>query len=196
MTQPRGELPGSDPQEPSSIPSGLDVLTLTWMPVLRRYSLSLVGDPHDAEDIVQETFLEAQRSIGRFESGGDFGAWLRGIARNVAARRRRELSRRARVTVSLEPRVLERIDRLYREEEIADEGPLEVLRRCLEKLSPYDRNLLWARYEGGMRVDALAARAGRTVSWAKTRLMRARWWLQDCVLRGLKRPADAGGTSA
>lgn len=157
----------------------------TWMVPLRRYCLALTGERDAADDAVQETFLEAQRAFRRFEPGGDFGAWLRGIARNVAARQRERSARTRRLTVSLDPRVVSELEALARAEEMSDSGPVEALKRCLEKLEPGDRDLVQARYEAGADVKGLAERAGRTLSWAKTRLMRLRWALAECVRRGL-----------
>jgi len=173
-------------------PSGLEILAITWMPMLRRYCAAITGHPQDAEDVAQETLLEAQRAFHRFERGADFGAWLRGIARNVLARHRRRLARQARVAVGLEPAVLDSLESLYHGEEAADEAPVDVLQRCIEKLPDVDRGLVAARYERGLSVEAVSEETGRTVSWVKTRLMRARWWLQSCVQRGLDREAGAG----
>lgn len=169
------------------MPSGLEVLMTTWMTSLRRYCLALTGDADAADDVVQETFVEAQRAFGRFEPGGDFGAWLRGIARHVAARRREKYARTRRLTVSLDPQVINELEALAQAEEVSESGPVEVLKRCLDKLGPDDRDLVRARYEADSDVKSLAERAGRTLSWAKTRLMRLRWALAECVRRGMAR---------
>jgi RNA polymerase sigma-70 factor (ECF subfamily) len=176
----------------SPFPSGLEVLAITWTPMLRRYCAAITGHPQDAEDVAQETLLEAQRAFHRFERGTDFGAWLRGIARNVLARHRRRLARQARVAVALEPAVLDALESLQRAEDSADEAPVEILQRCIEKLPAVDRDLVAARYERGLSVEAVSQETGRTISWVKTRLMRARGWLQMCIQRGLSRDAGAG----
>jgi RNA polymerase sigma-70 factor, ECF subfamily len=49
-----------------------------------RVALRLTGNPHDAEDVVQEAFLKAYRQLGRFESRANFGTWLHRIAVNCA----------------------------------------------------------------------------------------------------------------
>jgi RNA polymerase sigma-70 factor (ECF subfamily) len=173
------------------LPSGLEVLAITWMPMLRRYCAAITGHPQDAEDVAQETLLEAQRAFHRFERGSDFGAWLRGIARNCLARHRRRLARQARVSVALEPAVLEHLEQIHVAEEVVDEEPVDVLQRCIDKLPPVDRELVAARYERGLSVEDVSRETGRTASWVKTRLMRARWALQECVQRGLQ-SAGAG----
>jgi RNA polymerase sigma-70 factor (ECF subfamily) len=59
---------------------------------LYRMAYRLVGDPHEAEDLVQETFRSAWKSRERYESGRGDRAWLVSILRRRVAdrwRRRR-----------------------------------------------------------------------------------------------------------
>ena len=49
-----------------------------------RLAYRMTGSPHDAEDVVQETFLRAYRQLGRFESRANFGTWLHRIAVNCS----------------------------------------------------------------------------------------------------------------
>ncbi len=56
-----------------------------WPHLRGAYNLArwLVGNPHDAEDVVQESFLRAFSAMGRFR-GDDMRAWLLAIVRNTA----------------------------------------------------------------------------------------------------------------
>ncbi len=49
-----------------------------------RLAYRMTGNEHDAEDVVQETFLRAYRRLNRFESRSDFGTWLYRIAVNCS----------------------------------------------------------------------------------------------------------------
>ena len=49
-----------------------------------RLAYRMTGSPHDAEDVVQETFLRAYKQLGRFESRANFGTWLHRIAVNCS----------------------------------------------------------------------------------------------------------------
>ena len=56
------------------------------LPLLRSlYNLArwLTGDDHDAEDLVQETYLKAYRNFDSFQSGTNFRAWIFRILRNT-----------------------------------------------------------------------------------------------------------------
>ena len=57
------------------------------------YVLAIVRDTGEAEDVAQETFIRAHRSLGRFRSESSFKTWLYTIATNTA---RSALDRRAR----------------------------------------------------------------------------------------------------
>ena len=48
-----------------------------------RYALSLSGNPHAAEEITQETFFKAMRSLDQFRGDSSIKSWLCAIARNV-----------------------------------------------------------------------------------------------------------------
>lgn len=50
-------------------------------PTMYRMAYRMVGDPHEAEDIVQELFRSAWKSRNRFESGRGDRAWLAAILR-------------------------------------------------------------------------------------------------------------------
>ena len=53
----------------------------------------LTRTPHDAEDVLQETFLEVVRSIGRFRGEGSFAGWIRKVAASKALMRLRQQAR-------------------------------------------------------------------------------------------------------
>jgi RNA polymerase sigma-70 factor, ECF subfamily len=49
-----------------------------------RVAFRMTGKEEDAEEVVQEAFLRAYRSIGRFEARSNFGTWVYRIAVNCA----------------------------------------------------------------------------------------------------------------
>ncbi len=154
---------------------------------LLAYLYTLCGDYHMAEDLVQEAMTIAHQKREHYFAEADFGAWLRAIARNVFMRERRAGARR--------PVPVELVDDLadglfaagrYRGDDWQRE--LEVLRGCVEDLEESDRVLVREHFAGGKRYADLAAAAGRTLSWVKVRMFRARKALADCVRRYLEVP--------
>lgn len=73
---------------------------------LARRILALTGDRASVDDLVNETFVRAYESLGRFEGQSQLSTWLHGIAVNVArahlAKRRRR--RRLDDAFEVEPR--------------------------------------------------------------------------------------------
>ena len=64
-----------------------------------RTCLRILGRPHDAEDVAQESFVMAYRSLGTYRGEGPLGGWLLRIATRQAYRR---LGQR-RETAELQP---------------------------------------------------------------------------------------------
>ena len=56
---------------------------LPYAHALYSYALRMAGNPQDAEDLVQETFLRAYRSYDRFAEGTNLRAWLYRILTNT-----------------------------------------------------------------------------------------------------------------
>lgn len=55
---------------------------LPHMNALYNFALRMTGDPDDADDLVQETFLKAFRFFDKFEKGTNCKAWLFRILKN------------------------------------------------------------------------------------------------------------------
>ncbi|HTG43350.1 MAG TPA: sigma-70 family RNA polymerase sigma factor, partial [Verrucomicrobiae bacterium] len=48
------------------------------------YLVQLLGNPHDAEDVAQETFIKAFKYLHAFDGRARFSTWLYAIAKNTA----------------------------------------------------------------------------------------------------------------
>ncbi|MEZ4564157.1 MAG: RNA polymerase sigma factor [Thermomicrobiales bacterium] len=64
-------------------------------PRLYRLARQLMGDADEAEDVLQEAFINACARIGEFEGRSSLGTWLHRIVRNTALGRLRARARRA-----------------------------------------------------------------------------------------------------
>jgi len=150
------------------------------------YIYTLVPDRHSAEDILQETSLVICEKFSDFRIGTDFAAWACQIAWwQVRAAR----TKFARSKVIFDEKVLEAL--VATAAEIAPEQSArhEALARCMQKLSPRDRDLLMTRYESG--VEEAAKRTGRSLVAAYKALTRLRKLLHDCVTSALTSEAMA-----
>ena len=68
-------------------------LVLAHQQAVFRLSYLLLGDPNDAEDVAQETFLRAWKHLKRFDFTRPLRPWLLSIASNLASNRRRSAGR-------------------------------------------------------------------------------------------------------
>ena len=71
-----------------------------WEPLVRmhqqpvfRFAYLLLGDPDDAEDVAQETFLRAWKYLKRFDTTRPLRPWLLSITSNLASNWRRSAGR-------------------------------------------------------------------------------------------------------
>lgn len=63
--------------------SALNSLLKDNFNILKGYTVKMVGDPHLAQDIIQDTMLKAVLNIKKFEPRAKFSTWLIKIATNV-----------------------------------------------------------------------------------------------------------------
>jgi RNA polymerase sigma factor (sigma-70 family) len=129
----------------------------------------------DAEDVLQETFLEVFRSIGRFRGDGSLWAWIRTVASSKALMRLRR--NRYRDTDELVEDAAP-----VRREDTALRMDLEA---ALERLSPTARAVVWLHDVEGYTHEEIAGMMDRSVSFSKSQLARAharlRLWLGEEV---------------
>lgn len=158
-----------------------------------RLARLLVHSQADAEDLLQQTFLSAWRSLASYRGEASVRTWLLTITRHAAFARR---AREARLPID-ETRV----------EDIEDLGVAagwgrdpeqlalraeqhEVLRAAFGRLSPEEREVLTLRDLEGLSGDDTAALLGVTRAAMKSRLHRARMALAAEV----QRAQGAGGS--
>lgn len=138
--------------------------------------------------LVQDVFTEALKSADRFDESKSFGAWLRGIARNLLLMNHRDSKRRL---VSLDPAVLGRLDEAAARREAVDAVPdyadvrEAILRDCMKSLPDRSRKVLDLKYREGQDSRTISKSTGLQVGAVDMLLSRVRRALQDCVSRKL-----------
>jgi len=136
----------------------------------------VLGNPHDAEEAAQETFLRAYSRMDSYDPARSFKTWLLSIAHHYCIDR---LRRRRLNFLSLddEPALDTAMwrssaptpeDTAMRRER---DGEIQML---LELLPPKDRSALVMRYWYDLSYDEIAQATATTVSAVKSRLHRAR----------------------
>lgn len=144
------------------------------------FIMSQVGNPTDAEEVLQETNVIIWSKFHQFQMGTNFFAWAGKIA-TFEVLKFRERSRNRRVQFSddflacVAEEVIEMNDEL--------ECRREALSECLSRLKPIDRELIQARYAPGENGSKVADRLGRPANSVYQSIGRIRKTLFDCVTR-------------
>jgi len=160
-------------------------------------ALRVLRRPEDAEDVLQETFLQVVRSIKQYRGEGHLWGWIRQIATSKALMRIRH-------------------DRVRETEEFHEESgagagagageaagvgvmagsggmspgavPAQIdLERAFEQLSETSRAVVWLHDVEGYTHEEIAERMGKTVSFSKSQLARAHVRLRRMLDEGVAR---------
>lgn len=155
-------------------------------PKIYRLALRMLGNPQEAEDVLQETFLNAFRSIDGFEGRSNIGTWLYRIATNQALMR---LRKNTPDTLSIEePYPAEDYDSYplqledwccLPEEEFDSEETRSVIKDAIHTLSPALQSAFILRDLHELSTRETAEVLDISESAVKTRLLRARLGLRE-----------------
>jgi RNA polymerase sigma-70 factor, ECF subfamily len=146
-------------------------LVLAHQEAVFRLSYLLLGDPDDAEDIAQETFLRAWNHLKRFDVTRPLRPWLLSIASNLASNRRRSAGR-----------YLAALTRAFRSEPASSSGAEEKsaqhmeagdLWKAVQTLSTPDQQIIYLRYFLELSVTETSQALDVPEGTVKSRLSRA-----------------------
>jgi RNA polymerase sigma-70 factor (ECF subfamily) len=137
------------------------------LPRVYRYLLARSGDRWLAEELTQQTFVEAIRSRRRFDGRSDVVTWLCAIGRNKLVdhyrRSGREVTRQERLEAGGGA-----------PDEVASSDERDAIRRALNELPSDQRLALIFRYLDQMPVREVAAQLDRSEKATESLLSRAR----------------------
>lgn len=153
--------------------------------LIYRALVAILGDQDEAQDAMQDTFLNAFKHIAGFQGRSKFSTWLVSIARNAALQRLRQ----RKDVESLDgfeldeehdfrPRQVkawqDNPEQIYSRVEIR-----QIVERGILKLSAKYRVVVMLRDVEQLSTDDVARKLGISVPSVKTRLLRARLMLRE-----------------
>jgi RNA polymerase sigma-70 factor (ECF subfamily) len=145
-----------------------------------RLAYLILGDPADADDVAQETFIRAYRALHRFDTDRAARPWLLSIAANLARNRLRSVGR-----------YLAAVQRFFRADpeagvQAAHEhkgNHSQVLWQAVRKLSEMDQEVIYLRYFSELSEAETAQALGVATGTVKSRTHRALERLRAVVER-------------
>ncbi len=156
-----------------AIPTDFDTVVAEHYPRIYRAALVLSGNAWDAEDLAQETFLQALRSQASFAGRSQPGTWFYAILLNQHRKRLRGHERAWR-------RVKQWLGRILRHPR--DESPdgrlllqewREGLWGSVGQLPPTQRYAVVLRYSEGLSYDEISEVLGCPIGTVKSRIHHA-----------------------
>ena len=148
-------------------------------------ALSLLRNYTDAEEIAQDTFIRAYRSLAGFRGESSLATWLHRIALNLSRNRYSYFLRRHRQsTLSLDSAMSDDSQATF-SDFIASDAPnpaqqatagefSELVIACMEKLAAHHREILTMRNEMSQSYSDIAEALGISIGTVKSRITRAR----------------------
>jgi RNA polymerase sigma-70 factor (ECF subfamily) len=160
------------------------------------FAYRMTGNPQDAEDMVQETFLRVYRSLDSFRGECNFSTWIYRIAANLCTDKFRRMRKRP---LSIDFPINNEDDRLRYE--IPDDSPspaemaeMSELKECImqaiNNLPEDQRSVAILRDVQGLKYEEVAYCLAIPVGTVKSRLNRARLTLRT-ELSGVIESKDA-----
>jgi len=152
---------------------------------VRCYLGRFLRDADVVDDLAQETFIAAFRSIDSYKEQSSLGLWLLGIARNLALKYLREEQRRR----SRESDSLEIAFSRWSEKRVESDDPsrqhhdqvVEALRICIGGLQKHSASILRDAYFNGRTAAEIAGATGKSEGAIWVTMLRIRQSLRDCI---------------
>jgi RNA polymerase sigma-70 factor (ECF subfamily) len=147
--------------------------------------LKMLGNPEDAEDVLQEVFIKAFQALPSFREEARFSTWLYRIAHNACLMR---IRKKKLETVSLDRPLDVEEGHIQRDvtdwstdprTDVMSEELSSVLTQHINELSPDNRIVFVLRDIHGLSTDDTASVLGLSVPAVKSRLHRARLYLRE-----------------
>jgi len=159
--------------------------TAAWEALMRahqeavfRLAYLIVGDPDDAEDVAQETFLRAWKHLRGFDATRPLRPWLLSIASNLSSNRRRSAGR-----------YFAALTRAFRDEpapatvedKSSEKSQADELWKAVQKLNMQDQQIVYLRYFLNLPIAEAAQVLQVAEGTIKSRLSRALEKLREII---------------
>lgn len=130
------------------------------------FALALLRSPHDAEDVLQETYLLIWGGAGSYRSQGKPMAWVLTITRNLCLQKLRERQKQADLPQEDWEPWLKAKEGMTAEDKV-------ILAQCMEQLSDEERQIVVLHAVGGLRHREIAVLLEKPLATVLSKYARA-----------------------
>lgn len=161
----------------------LSVLMLAYGNGVFRYCVQVMRNHHLAEEVLQETFIQAYGGLARFRRQSSLRTWIFSIAHNRCLDVLKKEGKQIRTVEPMAdpPDAVDagpRPDRLFAGRELSS-----IVEECLEKLTPEARAAILLRFQHELTYPEMAAIVGAREATLQARVTRALPLVKECVER-------------
>jgi RNA polymerase sigma-70 factor (ECF subfamily) len=164
-----------------------------------RLAIRMLRNAQDAEDALQETFIQVYRGLPGFEGRSTFSTWLFRLATNACLMKIRHRATEPSRLLPLEdylprqdqgeiPQMVDWTDRP--EDALLSKESREKMMEALEKLPPEYRAVFILRDMEGFSNEETGEALGISIAAVKSRLHRARLALRGMLAEYFERPGE------
>jgi RNA polymerase sigma factor (sigma-70 family) len=140
----------------------------------------LMQSREDAEEVAQDVFVKAYRSLADFKGGSKFSTWLYTIAHNTSIT---YLRKKKQKILAIDDEAtftqLENQESDFKANQVEDKSKKAMVNRAIEMLAPDDAQIITLFYKGDQSLDEIASVMGMETNTVKVRLFRARQKLKE-----------------
>jgi len=153
--------------------------------VLFALALKVLSDRAEAEDVLQEAFIQVWKTAGSFDEGrGKPIGWLIMLTRSRAIDRLRSRKTRSRVTESMARDTVKTSEARTPADEASASEAQRAIRAVLKSLPAEQRSAIEMAYFGGLTQFEIAQQLGQPLGTVKTRIRNGMMRLRELLSSG------------
>ncbi|WP_078611339.1 RNA polymerase sigma factor [Streptomyces baarnensis] len=156
-----------------------EVLVRRHSPAMLQLAIRLLGDRSDAEDAVQDAFVNAWRKLPEFRRDASFHTWLYRIVTNRCLNRLR--ARRPAADLDSVPEQAAPEHQASPARAVESRAAVDALAEAMAELSPEQRVCWVLREMQGLSYESIAATVGISLQAVRGRVFRARRSLTEAM---------------
>lgn len=169
--------------------NAFDALVIRYKDRVFNLCLRFLGDYHEAEDIAQDVFIKAYKSLKNFRFESSFFTWLYRIAINSCKNKVKSLGYRFRKSEAKIDTSEESFEDFQREQgadsygnpasDLENKETMQTLQRAINSLPSDQKSVVILRDIQGLSYEEITEMTGFKLGTLKSRLSRARYSLRE-----------------